>query len=245
MAAKKYLTDKLSDLQIRQALPKDKDYWLDDGGSLRLLVKKTGAKCWRYNYRFSGKQKTLAIGTYPTISLANARKARVEAKNAIVSGIDPAQYKQEQKRKTQEVKELTFSILADEWWNHQKGTWKTDHANRVWTRLKDNTFSNIGHRPIAEISPQDVIAIIRQVENRDALDVAQRVLQDIRRVCRYAVQTGRLSHNPASELSDVLKPRKTTHRASLPREELPQFLKDLQTYGSQGRSITRFFCSSW
>jgi len=239
MSTKKYVTDKLSDLQIRQAVPKDKDYWLDDGGSLRLLIKKTGSKCWRYNYRFGGKQKTLAIGTYPTISLANARKARMQAKNDIGVGIDPAQKKQEEKRKVHEVKELTFSIMAEEWWNHQKGTWKTDHANRVWKRLKDNSFPLIGHRPIADISPQDVIVIVREIENRDAPDVAQRVLQDIRRVCRYAIQTGRLGNNPASELSDVLKPRKTSHRASLPREEMPQFLQDLQAYDSKGRLITR------
>lgn len=239
MATKKYLTEKLSDLRIRQAAPKDKDYWLDDGGSLRLLIKRTGTKCWRYNYRFGGKQKTLAIGIYPDIKLAQARSARMEAKNNISNGIDPAQKKQDEKRSVHTTDELTFSIMAEEWWNHQKGTWKPDHANRVWKRLKDNSFSSLGHRALDTITPQDVISTIRQVENRNALDVAQRVLQDIRRVCRYAVQTGRLSHNPASELSDVLKPRKTSHRASLPREGLPQFLRDLQTYDSKGRLITR------
>ncbi|EGG95323.1 prophage CP4-like integrase [gamma proteobacterium IMCC1989] len=239
MTKKKYLTDKLSNLEIKKATAKDKDYWMDDGGSLRLLVKRTGTKCWRYNYRFGGKQKTLAIGIYPDISLAKARSARMEAKNDIANGIDPAQKKQDQKRSVHQVVELTFANMAEEWWNHQKGTWKDHHANRVWTRLKDNSFPLVGHRAIEDISPQDVIAIIREIEQRNALDVAQRVLQDMRRVFRYAVQTGRLTNNPASELSDILKPRKTTHRASLPREDLPQFLKDLQTYDKQGRLITR------
>lgn len=239
MTTKKYLTEKLSNLEIKKAVAKDKDYWLDDGGSLRLLVKRTGTKCWRYNYRFGGKQKTLAIGIYPEISLANARTARIEAKNNIASGVDPAQKKQDEKRNTHKVGELTFALMAEEWWNHQKGSWSKDHANRVWKRLKDNSFSIIGNRPISDISPQDVILIVRGVENRNALDVAKRVSRDISRVFRLAVQTGRLSHNPASELSNIVKPKKTTHRASLPREEMPQFLKDLQTYEKKGRLMTR------
>ena len=240
MATKKYVTEKLSDLQIRQATPKDKDYWLDDGGSLRLLVKKTGTKCWRYNYRFAGKQKTLAIGTYPAINLAKARKARLQAKDDLSAGIDPAQKKQEQKRKVQESHDMTFSIIAEKWWHHDKGTWSTDHANRVWKRLKDNSFSSLGNRPITDISPQDVIFVIKQIEDRGALDVAMRVSRDIGRVCRYAIQHGLLSHNPAGDnLKGVIKPRKTSHRASLPRKEMPQFLKDLQAYDTKGRLITR------
>ena len=97
----------------------------------------------------------------------------------------------------------------------------------------------IGLMPVTEITPQDVIAIARRIESRDALGVASRVLQDVRRVCRYAVQTGRLQYNPAIELSDILKGRKEQHRPSLPREELPAFLRDLETYGDRGRLITK------
>lgn len=239
MAAKKYLTEKLTDLHIRQASPKDKDYWLDDGGSLRLLIKKNGTKCWRYNYRYNGKQKTLAIGTYPAISLAKARKARTEAKANLANQLDPSSLKQELKRKPILSTQNTFQVLSMEWWQQRKDGWSEDHAHRIWKRLSDNCFADIGTKGIAEIHPQDIIAIIKRIEKRDAIDVASRVLNDIRRVCSYAVQMGKLTHNPAAELAGILKVRKVTHRASLPREELPQFLKDLETYPEMGRLLTK------
>jgi len=229
----------LSDLQIKQSKPGDKDIWLSDERGLRLLIKPNGAKYWRLKYRFMGKQKTLAVGVYPDVSLKEARDAVTKAKTLIKDGIDPSQKKKEDRYLAEVRHAHSFESIAEEWWEHQKGTWTADHANRVWLRLKDNSFGQLGKKPIGDILPQDVIAIIRSVEDRGATDVASRVLQDIRRVCRYAVQTGRLLNNPASELSDILKGKKTEHRASLPRAELPQFLKLLKTYDSQGRVLTR------
>ncbi|WP_415857775.1 tyrosine-type recombinase/integrase [Alteromonas macleodii] len=115
-----------------------------------------------------------------------------------------------------------------------------NHARRVWLRLKDNSFASLGKRPISTIRPRDVIETVRDIEKRGALDVAQRVLQDIGRVCRYAVQIERINFNPASELSDVLKSRKVEHRASLPREQLPAFVKALSTYEEKGRLLTKY-----
>lgn len=229
----------LTDVKVKQVKPQDKDTWLSDEKGLRLLVKSNGSKYWRLKYRFHGKQKTLAVGVYPAVSLKAARKAVTDAKKLIAEGVDPGLKKKQAKQQARVNMDHSFESLAKEWWQHQKGTWTEDHANRVWVRLRDNSFPVIGQRPITEIHPQDVIAIIRQVEGRDALDVAQRVLQDIRRVCRYAVQIGRLVHNPAIELSDVLKGRKTSHRASLPREELPVFLTALSSYEEKGRLLTR------
>jgi integrase len=232
-------SNSLTDVAVKQAEPRQKDYWMSDGGGLRLLVKANGTKCWRYNYRFGGKQKTLALGVYPDVSLKTARINHQEARGTLRKGQDPAEQKQLVKREAILDSALKFSVIAQEWWDHQKGSWTQDHANRVWARLKDNTFDAIGHKPITEIQPPDVIAIVRKIEQRGALDVAGRVLQYIRRVCRYAVQTGRLQHNPASELQDVLKSRKTSHRASLPREQLPQFLQCLEQYSSKGRLLTQ------
>ncbi|RLT87698.1 MULTISPECIES: tyrosine-type recombinase/integrase [unclassified Ketobacter] len=239
MPQKKYLKEKLTDLQVRQSSPKEKDYWLDDGGSLRLLVKANGTKCWRYNYRFQGKQKTFSIGIYPEVTLSQAREARRNAKQDIQNGIDPSQKKQTLKRQQTQSSENTFQALAKEWWSHQSGTWTPDHASRVWTRLRDNSFAIIGARAIEDISPQDIIYVIRQIEQRDALDVAKRVLQDINRVFRFAITSGRLKYNPASDLHDVRKKRKTTHRASLPKHELPEFLRALETYEQRGRRLTK------
>jgi integrase len=230
----------LSDIQIRNLQPSDNDQWISDEKGLRLLIKKNGSKYWRLKYRFQGKQKTLALGVYPTTTLKEARELCIDAKRDVAKGVDPAAKKKQEKHDSKINFDNSFEILAKEWWEHQKGTWTEDHANRVWGRLKDNSFKIIGHLPINDITPQVIISIIRTIEARDALDVAQRVLQDIRRVCRYAVQTGRLMHNPASELSDILKSRKTSHRASLPREELPQFVKALSTYEETGRLLTKY-----
>lgn len=231
---------KLTDVAVRQAEPQERDCWLADGGGLRLLVKPNGTKAWRYGYRFGGKQKTLALGVYPEVSLKQARQGLAEAKQKLKQGIDPSQEKKRQRRQTAIDAGNSFETLALEWWNHQKGTWTDDHAHRIWTRLKDNSLAELGHRPITEIEPQDVISVVRKVERRGSLDVAQRVLNDVRRVCRYAVQNGRLKVNPVSELNaEIIKGRKTSHRASLPREELPGFLRTLDTYQTTGRLLTQ------
>ena len=239
MIGKKYTTEKLTDLAIRKAKPTEKDYWLDDGGSLRLLVRRTGTKCWRYNYRYEGKQKTLAIGTYPDVPLTKARKSRTDAKDLLSNNIDPSQLKQELKRKPTHLDENTFQVIAKEWWLQKREGWTETHANRIWKRLSDASFKDIGHKNITDIDLQEVIVIAKRIEKRDAIDVAGRVLNDIRRVCSYAIQTGRLTHNPAGELTGILKVKKVSHRASLPREELPQFLKDLEAYPEQGRLLTQ------
>ena len=229
----------LTDIQIKQAQASTKDIWLTDEKGLRLLVKKNGSKYWRLKYRFQGKQKTLAIGVYPEVSLKDAREAVSEARRLLRDDIDPSAIKQEKKHLSSVSEIELFNTQARLWWNKQKGQWSEGHAARIWTRLNDNALKTLGKRPIGEITPQDIIRTVQKIETRGALDVAQRVLQDIRRVCRFAVQTGVLLHNPASELSGILEKRKTSHRASLPREELPQFLRDLDAYHQQGRLLTK------
>lgn len=229
----------LTDIQIKQAQASTKDIWLTDEKGLRLLVKKNGSKYWRLKYRFQGKQKTLAIGVYPEVSLKDAREAVIEARRQLRDGIDPSAIKQEKKHLSSVSEIELFNTQARLWWNKQKGQWSEGHAARIWSRLNDNALKTLGNRHIGEITPQDIIRTVQKIETRGALDVAQRVLQDIRRVCRFAVQTGVLLHNPASELAGILEKRKTSHRASLPREELPQFLRDLDAYHQQGRLLTK------
>ncbi|QFT56228.1 Prophage CP4-57 integrase [Microbulbifer sp. THAF38] len=229
----------LPDTQIKQAKPSDKDQWLTDGQGLRLLIKPTGSKYWRLKYRFQGKQKTLALGVYSSVSLKQVRQKLAEAKQLLEEGRDPSVQKQVEKHQARVNIDQSFAAVAEDWWNHQKGTWTEDHANCVWTKLRDDTFPRIGQRPIVDLQPQDVIAIVRDIEEWDAMDVAQRVLQDIRRVCRYAVQVGKLTHNPAIEFTGILRGRKSSHRASLPREELPYFLKELELYQERRRILTK------
>ncbi|WP_460236816.1 tyrosine-type recombinase/integrase [Aurantivibrio plasticivorans] len=229
----------LTDIQIRQAKPGDKDIWLSDSKGLRLLLKTNGARYWRLKYRFAGKQKTLALGVYPETSLKDARDQVDQIRRLLREGKDPALEKKNKKRQTLLDSANTFEVIATEWWDQQKEAWTANHAQRVWKRLKDNSFSQLGHLVITDIQPQDVIAVVRAIEKRGAIDVSQRVLQAIRSVCRYAIQTGRLTHNPAAELQGILKGKKTLHRASLPRSELPDFLRALDSYQERGRLLTQ------
>lgn len=231
---------KLTDVAVKQAKPKDKAYYLPAGDGLRLLVKPNGTKAWRYNYRFDGKQKTLALGVYPTTTLKKARDGLLDAKQHIKDGIDPSLEKKRQRRQSIVDSGNAFEALAKDWWEHRKGKWSEDHAQRIWTRLKDNVFPTLGHRNAKAIDPQDIIAVIRKIERRGAIDVAARVLSDIRRIFAYGVQEGRLKVNPGRELtSEVIAGRKTVHRASLPREQLPDFLRALDGYQEQGRLLTQ------
>lgn len=229
----------LTDIQIKQATPQDKDLWLSDEKGLRLLIKSNGSKYWRLKYRYQGKQKTLAVGVYPEVSLKEARNIVADARQLLKNNVDPSSHKKEQKQATDVDKEMLLSTIAFSWWQKQKGRWKDEHASRVWKRLDDNALSKLGSTPIDALRPQEIITTVQLIEKRGALDVAQRVLQDIRRVCRFAVQSGLLVSNPASELSGVLTQRKSEHRASLPRAELGQFLMDLDGYTGQGRLLTK------
>lgn len=229
----------LTDASIRQAKPLDTDYWLSDKRGLRLLVKPNGAKYWRLKYRHDGKQKTLALGVYPDVGLAAARAGVENAKALLRDGIDPG-LTRKKKRKQGLVDDPTlFCFIAREWWEHQKGTWTPDHAHRIWSRLESDALPHIGQIPITAITSQQIIALVRCVEARGALDVARRLLQDVRRVCVYAAPIYKLASNPASDLVGTLKARKQEHRASLPREELPGFLQALESYSEQGRLLTQ------
>lgn len=230
---------KLTDAVVKNASSQDGDYKLSDGGGLHLLVKRSGTKCWRYSYRYAGKQKTLALGVYPQVSLKEARLAHIRAKASLADNKDPSLEKKQARRQAKVDEASRFSVLASEWWNHQKGTWTEEHAERIWARLSKDAIPALGDCSISDIQPPDILAVVRKIEKRGSLDVAHRVLQDIGRICRYAVQTGRAAYNPASDLGGALKGRKTSHRASLPRSELGGFLRDLEGYDEKGRLLTK------
>ena len=223
--------------QIKNAQPKNKPYKVSDGQGLYLLVQPNGAKYWRLKYRFAGKEKILALGIYPSVSLKEARGARDQAKEQLRQIIDPAATKKATKRAEKAKGNNSFEAVAKEWWKKQQGRWSTQHANKVWHSLEKDVFPYLGHRPIAEIEPPEILDVIRKVEKRGALDVAGRVLQRISSVFRYAVQTYRTKYDPTISLAGALQTRKTTHRQALSRKELPAFLKALTNY--DGHIITQ------
>ena len=226
----------LTDLHARTARPRAKDYKLADGAGMYLLVRTNGAKYWRMDYRFRGKRKTLAFGVYPEVTLREARDRRREARALLRYDRDPGEVRKEKKRARYN---RDFEHVARQWWEHNGPAWSEKHAARVLKRLQDNAFQDLGNLTIDEITPMHVIATIRKIEARSALDAANRVKQSIAAVCRFAVQRGIALQNPASDLDGLVKQRKVQHRASLPREELPAFLTALDTYGQRGRLLTQ------
>ncbi len=207
----------------------EKVYKLSDGGGLYLLVNPNGSTYWRLKYRLHGKEKKLALGVYPTVSLANARIATQAAKERIHKGGPGTARKQEKATKALN----TFRIVAEDWVNQQKEMWTETHAKRVLDSLKADVFPTIGGTPIQHVKTLDCLAVVRAVEGRGALDVAGWVKQRMSSVFRYAVHTARIEINPADQLRGVIATRKVTHRASLKADALPGFLRHLEDYPGQ------------
>ena len=146
----------LSDVKARNAKPKQKAYKLGDADSLYLLVVPAGGKYWRFDYRYNGKRKTLALGTYPAVSLLQARSKTLEARQAIAQHIDPGQQKKAQKQ-AQTATKNSFEVVAREWYAKFLPTWTTGHSKTIISRLEHNVFPWLGNRPIDEITAQDVL----------------------------------------------------------------------------------------
>ena len=227
----------LTNIEVKKANPKEKSYKLADQKGLYLLVKPNGSKYWRWKYYVAGKEKLLALGTYPEVSLSEARRLCDEARLSHRAGEDPGEIKKREKLLARVRTENTFEAIAREWHQQQSGRWTAKHTRRVIHSFEKDVFPDLGNRPIAEIEPVEILAVLRKIEQRDALDFAGRVLQRFKAVFRYAVQTSRAKINPASELTGVLKTRKVTHQPALDRTELPAFLVKLDAY--EGETNTR------
>ena len=204
----------LSDLEVKKAKPKEKDYKLSDGFGLFLLVTPSGGKLWRMQYRFAGKQKLLSFGSYPTITLADARQRRENAKKLLANDVDPSEVKKAKKTARLEAGENSFEVVAREWHSKFSPSWADSHAYWVLRRLEQYVFPDIGKRPIAELKATDVLKVLRRIESV-ALETAHRVKFIIGQVFRYAVGTGRAERDPTADLKGILPPRSQKHHAAI------------------------------
>ncbi len=204
----------LTDMRVLKAKPQDKSITLFDGAGLYLLITPTGGKLWRFKYRFDKKEKKLAFGTYPEITLADARQRRDEARRQIAHGIDPGAVRKAQKQAKTEEKE-TFEIIAREWHMKFKPTWKPSHAEKLLTRLERDVFPYLGTRPIKEIKAPELLTVLRRIESRGALETAHRARVICGQILRYAVATGRAERDPSADLKGALPPVKTINRAAI------------------------------
>ncbi len=220
----------LSYITIRNAKPKEKPYKLADTEGMYLYIQPNGRKYWRFKYRFSGKEKTLALGVYPDVSLAEAREKRAQARKLLATKNDPSQVKKEQKRQAVIRDKNNFEAVAREWHESRKFGWTERHSHYVLRRLEADIFPVIGLRPLLEITAPELLAVVRNIENRGALDIAHRALQTCGQIFRYAVATGRAERDISGDLRGALKTKKTTHYASIKASDLPEFLRNLESY---------------
>lgn len=227
----------LKELEVRYATKRQKDYKLADGEGLYLLVRPNGSKLWRMKYRFEGKEKLLSFGRYPDLSLAEARLRRAEARVALGQGRDPGASNKSPTGKT-------FEQAARAWHENREGNLDDGHARRLMTRLERDAFPVIGDRPLRSITSADVLAMVRTVEARGALDVSRRIKQHVSQIYRFAIPQGWADQDPAAYLSDLLKPKpRVRHMARVGLQELPALVQAIDSYDGEEtprrRAVTR------
>ena len=190
-------------------------------------------------YRHAGKEKRLAFGVYPDVTLKQARDRRDAARKLIAGGNDPGELKRAAKAQAMHEASNTFEAVARDWLKHQADSWAPVTLERIESALAADVFPTIGARPMAKIKPREVAAVVKAIEARGAGDMAGRVLQRIRAVFRFAVVHERIESNPMLDLKpgELLKPRQVTHRAAMTDKQLPAFLAKLDAYGGDPTTV--------
>ncbi|MES0058402.1 integrase arm-type DNA-binding domain-containing protein [Mesorhizobium sp. M0041] len=224
----------LTDLDCKNAKARKSPVKLSDSGGLFLLVQPSGSRLWRLAYRWAGKQKSLALGVYPAVSLKDARAGRERAKGQLSNGIDPGEQRKRDKRQAAIAATNTFAAVAAEWFHARKDGWTDGYSTRIWSRLEADIMPAIGSKPIEKIEPPELLDAIRTVEKRGAVVLAKRLLQVSGQIFRYAIASGRAQRDPSQDLRGALKsPGAANHRSSIKAGELGDFLRTLDAYPGQ------------
>ena len=228
-----YTPMSLTDIKARNAKPTAKPFKLADGDGMFLYVHPNGSKYWRLKYRFAGKEKLLALGVYPEVSLSDARERRVQARKVLAAGNDPGEVNKEAKRLILMKAENNLEAISREWHEQHIHEWAPHYARDVINRLETHIFPKLGARPIADINATEILSVLRVIEKSGALDMAQRMMQTCGQVYRYAITTGRANHNPVTDLRGALKTPVRKHHAHLKADELPEYLTKLEVYDGE------------
>jgi len=228
----------LTDARLRSLKSQVTDFKLSDGGGLHLLVAKTGSKLWRLSYRFNGKQKTLALGAYPAVSLFDARQARDLAKRQLAKGLDLSKERKAEKRERSVSAANTFKVVANEWFELKEPGWAPSYSSRLKARLDGDLIAVFGDHPIRDIQPLEMLNALRAIEKRGAIEMAKRIKQMASSIFCYAVATKRCANDPTASLKGVLRPpNPPKHRPALTPGELPDFMRALERY--DGGDVTK------
>lgn len=211
---------------VKNARPRGKPYKLADGMGLSLLVEPTGAKLWRFRFRYGGKESMVSFGAWPEVSIAEARAQRDDARRQLREGINPSAARKQARVEREVASGNTFRAVAADWIEANKNQWLKSHKERVQRSLDRDILPALGDRPIADITAAEVLSVVRKVEKRDALDQAKRVLQRMTAIFALGVSSLRCPVNPARELRGALKKApKVKHRASLTLDALPAYFE--------------------
>lgn len=228
-----------TDTAIKKAKPAAKPVKLSDGKGLYLLISPAGSKLWRWKYRVLGKEKVMSLGSYPDVSLAQAREGLDKARKVLAAGSDPMAIRKADKVATRAATENSFESVARLWWAHWKPGRSEQHAGQVMRRLEADVFPHIGARPVAEVQAPELVAMLKAIAGRGVNDLAKRALQTSGQVFRYAIAHGFAKRNPATDIKpgDVLASRQKQNMARIDGKELPELMRHIDAY--QGTPVTR------
>ena len=217
---------RLSDRQLKAVKPKDKDYVLSDGGGLQLRVRSNGSTLWNFNYRHpvTKNRINMGLGTYPELSLAQARKKTVEASELLVQGIDPKAQRDAQEQTKRAATEHTFENVASTWFELKKDAVTPAYAEDIWRSLTLHVFPKLGTTPLLKITALMVIELLRPLETKGSLETVKRLTQRLNEIMTYGVNSGMIFANPLSGIRAVFKKPKKQNMAALRPEELPELM---------------------
>lgn len=205
----------LSDVTIRTAKPKAKQYKLADEKGLFLLVHPNGSKYWRQKYRFDGREKLLALGVYPETGLSQARERRDEARKLLAQGVDPGQHRKAFKAAKEAAAANSFEVVAREWLENRKASVEPAQHIKTLARMQKDVFPWLGRKPIAGIEATDVLSVLKRVDARGARFTAHRIRSEVSQVFRYAIATGRAKRDPCPDLKGAIPTAQTENFAAI------------------------------
>lgn len=223
----------LTDLQIKNLKPKEKLYRVADWGGLCIEITPSRGRHWRWRYRYHNKAQMMSLGSYPFVSLAEARRLRQEQHAILLSGKNPAREKKVKKRQASMEGIQTFKKVADEWHLSRESHMNAKYHKICGARLEQYIYPEVGAIPIAEITIPDIVHTIEIIGKDGRIETAKRMKQMMGQVFRYAQQKGLIEHNPAGDIRDVLPTTKEKHHACISMEELPGLLKSMDDYSGR------------
>lgn len=221
----------LTDTKLRNAKPKESNYKLYDADNLYIIITPSGGKWWRYNYSFGGKSKTLSLGTYPSVSLAEARERRAQAAKLVDADINPSEDRKDRKRKVRLDALNTFEAVANDWHALHTQNYSESHQRKIKSWLVTHLLPAIGSKPVTSITSPMILDAVTRLQNEHKLDTAHRVIQVAGQIFRYAIQKGLATYNPATDLKGAVPPPVVKHMAAMIEvEDFAKLLRSIDAY---------------